>query len=248
MTEESSQSMGDWVPQVGMEFETLEAAWKYWVNYGKKMGFSVWKHYLNKSKIDGEITSRRFLCAKEGIRKEDKRDQLTRHHREETRTNCLVRLGVSLVQETGKYKVYDFVSEHNHVLHLPETAYMMRSQRGISEAQAFAINLAYASGIKPKAAHELMSREAGGRANLGYIEIDQKNYLRTRRQRSLIYGEAGSLLRYFQQQLIDNPSFHYTVQLDNEEQITNIFWADARMVIDYAHFGDVDTFDTTRHQ
>ena len=69
--------MGDSVPQVGMEFETLEAAWKYWVNYGKKMGFSVWKHYLNKSKIDGEITSRRFLCAKEGIRKANKRDQLT---------------------------------------------------------------------------------------------------------------------------------------------------------------------------
>jgi zinc finger SWIM domain-containing protein 3 len=64
-----------------------------------------------------------------------------------------------------------------------------------------------------------MSREAGGRANLGYIEIDQKNYLQTRRQKSLIYGEAGSLLRYFQQQLIDNPSFHYTMQLDNEEFI-----------------------------
>ena len=147
MTEESSQSMGYWVPQVGMEFETLEAAWKYWVNYGKKMGFSVWKHYLNKSKIDGEITSSRFLCAKEGIRKEDKRDQLTRHHREETRTNCLVRLGVSLVRETGKYKVYDFVLEHNHVLYLLETAYMMRSQRMISEAQAFVVNVAYAYGI-----------------------------------------------------------------------------------------------------
>ena len=26
MTEESSQSMGDWVPQVGMEFETLDPA------------------------------------------------------------------------------------------------------------------------------------------------------------------------------------------------------------------------------
>ena len=47
-----------------------------------------------------------------------------------------------------------------------------------------------------------MSREAGGRANPGYNGIDQKNYLRTRQQRSLIYGEADSLLRYFQQQLI----------------------------------------------
>ena len=60
----------------------------------------------------------------------------------------------------------------------------------------------------------------------------------------MIYGEAGSLLRYFQQ-LIHNPSFHYVVQLDNEEQIINIFWANAKMIIYYAHFGDVITFDTT---
>lgn len=30
-----------------------------------------------------------------------------------------------------------------------------------------------------------------------------------------------------------------------EEHITNIFWAYAKMIIDYAHFGDVVTFDTT---
>ena len=59
----------------------------------------------------------------------------------------------------------------------------------------------------------------------------------------MIYGEACCVLSYFQQQLIDNPSFHYTMQLDNDEQITNIFWADARMVIDYVYFGDV-TFET----
>ena len=61
----------------------------------------------------------------------------------------------------------------------------------------------------------------------------------------MIYGEAGSLLRYFQQQLVHNPSFHYAVQLDIEEQITNIFWPDVKMIIDYAHFSDVFSFDTT---
>ncbi|XP_059458348.1 protein FAR1-RELATED SEQUENCE 5-like [Corylus avellana] len=115
----------------------------------------------------------------------------------------------------------------------------------MSEVQAFAIDLACASGISPKATHALMSREADGRANLGYTELDQKNYLRTRQQKNLIYDEAGCLLRYFQEQLAKNPSFQYAVQLDNEEQITNIFWVDARMIIDYAYFGDVITFDTT---
>jgi zinc finger SWIM domain-containing protein 3 len=53
------------------------------------------------------------------------------------------------------------------------------------------------------------------------------------------------MLKYFQDKIPENPSFHYAVQLDCEEQITNIFWADAKMIIDYAHFGDVVTFDTT---
>ena len=44
---------------------------------------------------------------------------------------------------------------------------MMRSQQRMSDIQAFAIALAYASGIKPKATYELMSKGAGGRANLG---------------------------------------------------------------------------------
>jgi hypothetical protein len=57
------------------------------------------------------------------------------------------------------------------------------------------------------------------------------------------YGEAGSILHYFQTKVAENPSFYHAVQLDSEEQIT--FWADAKMLIDYAHFGDVMTFDTT---
>jgi hypothetical protein len=53
------------------------------------------------------------------------------------------------------------------------------------------------------------------------------------------------MLKYFQDKISHNPSFQYTLQLDCKEQITNIFWADAKMIIDYEHFEDVVTFDTT---
>jgi hypothetical protein len=33
--------------------------------------------------------------------------------------------------------------------------------------------------------------------------------------------------------------------MDCEEQIANIFWADAKLIMDYAQFGDVVSFDTT---
>ena len=90
-----------------------------------------------------------------------------------------------------------------------------------------------------------MSREVGRRGNFGFTELDQHNYLRTRWQENLIYDQDTCLLGYFQEQLTTNPSFQYAVQLDNVEQITNIFWVDARMIINYANFGDVVTFDTT---
>jgi zinc finger SWIM domain-containing protein 3 len=33
--------------------------------------------------------------------------------------------------------------------------------------------------------------------------------------------------------------------MDREEQIANIFWPDAKMLTNYAYFGDVVSFDTT---
>ncbi|KAL6609544.1 hypothetical protein ACP70R_039513 [Stipagrostis hirtigluma subsp. patula] len=154
-------------------------------------------------------------------------------------------MGLTIDREAGNYEVFDLFLEHNHMLQLPQTAHLMPSQRKISEVQAFEIEIADDSGIGPKAAHELASRRVGGSHNVGYTRRDHKNYLRTRRQRELMYGEAGSMLKYFQDRTAENPSFQYALQLDCEEQITNVFWADAKMIIDYAHFGDVVTFDTT---
>ena len=120
----------------------------------------------------------------------------------------------------------------------------MVSQRKISDLQAFEIERADDAGIGPKAAHELASRQVGGLLNLSYTLCDHKNYLRFKRQREMAYGKAGSMLKYFQEKIAENPAFQYALQMDCEEQIANIFWVDAKMIMDYAHFGDV-SFDTT---
>lgn len=110
---------------------------------------------------------------------------------------------------------------------------------------AIELQLADDSSIRQKLAYDLASRRVGGRANLGFLPVDHKNYLRTKRKNDLKYGEVGSLLNYLHNQLLENPSFFFKVQTDVEDQITNIFWADAKMVLDYSCFGDVLFFDTT---
>lgn len=235
----------EWEPRIGMIFNSESEAYDFYDNYGVRMGFKVRREYANKSKKDKTtITSRRFVCNKQGCRKKDKRDVSTKRPRVETRTSCPARMGIVLL-DNGKYQCGDFIEEHNHLLHLPATIHMMRSQQKLPIVRSFKIDLAEDSGIKPKATFEYMDRQAGGRQNLGYARQDHRNDLRTKRQRDLPYGETGSLLKYFEKQIRENPSFIYSMQLDSNEQITNIFWADAKMIMDYAQFGDVVTFNTT---
>jgi len=233
------------LPEIAMEFNTIDEAWMFWIRYGGQKGFEVKKRYTNKRKSDGKVSSCRYVCANEGHRKEDKRDHLTKCPRAETRTDCRVRMGLILDQEKGKYKVADLVLEHNHILQLPETSHLMVSQRKISELQGFEIETADDAGIGPKAAHELASIQVGGSLNLSYTLRDHKNYLRGKRQRDMAYGQAGSMLMYFQDKIARNPSFQYALEMDREEQIANIFWVDAKMITDYAYFGDFVSFDTT---
>ena len=229
--------------KLGLEFDNLEDAWKFLVNYGRSKGFGVRKHYPSKNKKDGCITSYIYVCCKEGMRKPDKRDFKTNNPRPETRTGCATRMKVKRVGEG--YRVVDFIDHHNHPLHPPETIHLLPCQRKITDCQAYDLEMAEQAGIQQKASFDLMSKYVGGRENLGYTREDAKNYLNSKRRRDMAYGEAGILLQYFQQQLIDNPSFFHACQMDLEEQITNIFWADARMLFDYHCFGDVISLDTT---
>ena len=100
-------------------------------------------------------------------------------------------------------------------------------------------------GIPPKASHALMAKQVGGRDNLGFIPEDYKNYLRSKRTRDSMIGDTGGVLEYLQKKKIEDSGFYSAIQLDADDLITNIFWADAKMRSDYEYFGDVVCFDTT---
>jgi zinc finger SWIM domain-containing protein 3 len=235
----------DYTPKLDMEFGSEQEAYDFYNEYGRNYGFSIRKDWCNKRKVDGVVTSRQFVCCKEGFRDEWERDGQKTRERAETRTGCQAHMKIRLDKKKEKYCIQSLELSHNHVLHVSQCAHMMPSQRRISHAQALEIDLAYDSGIKLKDSYEFMGRQAGGKDVLGYTKQDHKNYLHSKRQRELKYGESGCLLRYFEKKKRENFSFYYSLQLDAAEQITNIFCADAQMIFDYKLFGDVVSFDTT---
>ncbi|KAG8363936.1 hypothetical protein BUALT_Bualt19G0074200 [Buddleja alternifolia] len=90
-----------------------------------------------------------------------------------------------------------------------------------------------------------MAKQVGGREKVGFIFEDYKNYLRSKRTVEMKIGDTGGVLEYLQQRQLDDPNFFYAIQVDEDDLIANILWVDAQMMADYAHFGDVVSFDTT---
>ena len=125
----------DEVPKVGMEFESEDDAYVFYNRYAKVVGFSIRKDFLNKSKVNGTVVSRRFTCFKEGYRRKDKRDVSVKKPRKQTRTGCLAQMTISR-QPNGKYRVIHFEPKHNHEGVGPHLVHMLPSQRRLAFSQA----------------------------------------------------------------------------------------------------------------
>lgn len=58
-------------------------------------------------------------------------------------------------------------------------------------------------------------------------------------------GGGRAVIEYFHKMLLEDPSYLYSIEIDDDGLIMNMFWADARLIIDYRYIGDVVCFDTT---
>ncbi|PRQ24833.1 putative transcription factor FAR family [Rosa chinensis] len=232
------------IPAVGMEFETEHDADAFYNQYAYRFGFSTRLSKAHKSS-SGLLRDRLFVCSAEGKRGRDKRNPYVKSHRAETRFGCRAKMKIRYDLLSRKYSVVEFVADHTHVTTTPSKTHLFRSHRKISLAQIVQADMAYDSGINPKETLELLSRQAGGREHLGFIPEDYKNYLRSKRTREMKSGDTGGVLEYLQRMQLNDPNFVYAIQVDEDDLITNIFWADAKMMVDYDYFGDVVRFDTT---
>ncbi|KAG8070950.1 hypothetical protein GUJ93_ZPchr0006g40630 [Zizania palustris] len=230
-------STGDYTPWLGQEFDSDHDACEFYRYYAWKLGFNVRREYANKSRKTGEVTSRKLVCSREGFKAPDKRTNHTRTPQPDTRTGCHANLVIRRNNDTAKYEVYAFEARHNHPLFVPSCANPL--QRKISNVQS---SEADNSGSVKNAREPESRNSTFAEKAINSIEVSQLP-LQTRRQHEIKCGEAGALLNYLQDQCRADPLFYHAVQLDAEDKVTNIFWADAKMIIDLSQFGDVVSFD-----
>ena len=134
----------------------------------------------------------------------------------ELRCGCEAQMVINH-QRSGKYRITLFEAKHNHEVVTPRSKHKLPSQRKILVAQAVEAELTNRSGIRQKLVFDFMSKQAGGRENLGFTLKDISNHLQSKRMREMKEGEAFTLIHYFEMRKFENASFFYEIQLDVDD-------------------------------
>nr|XP_043625945.1 protein FAR1-RELATED SEQUENCE 5-like [Erigeron canadensis] len=87
--------------------------------------------------------------------------------------------------------------------------------------------------------------ESGGYENVPFTEKDCRNCFDKVKQLKFGEGDAEAIQSYFTKVQSSYCDIFYTWDLDDENRLKSLFWADARCRATYEEFGDVITFDTT---
>ncbi|OMO69105.1 hypothetical protein COLO4_29258 [Corchorus olitorius] len=183
----ASSSGMDGVPMLGMGFESEDHAYEFYNTYAGRVGFSVRKDYVNRSKVDGAVVSRRFTCFREGFRQKDKRDPNVKRPRKETRIGCLAQLVISR-QSDGKYRVTHFEEKHNHELVAACRVRMLRSQKRLAVHQTVEGDALEGHSNQAKSAYEVSCNSIGHCVDHGYDPIDHRRV--NHHKQMVIFGAA----------------------------------------------------------
>ncbi|PKA60606.1 Protein FAR1-like sequence 5 [Apostasia shenzhenica] len=210
-------------PSIGMEFDSDEAAKEYYIAYGSRVGFGVRMNKSRRSRKDDTVIMRRFVCTREGFH--TKRviydDGKKKRKRGTTREGCMAMIEV-IRKDRGKWVVTKLETEHTHMVALPEKVRPQADRHLISPDSAL-----------------ILGKSSGGFSN-------QKNFNRGIRVSPFNEeGEAQDLVEYLKRKQAKNPAFFYAIQVDNNNCMTNVFWADVKARMAYQDFGDAVTFDTS---
>ncbi|XP_020102584.1 protein FAR1-RELATED SEQUENCE 5-like [Ananas comosus] len=242
-------------PYIGKEFNSAEAARTFYNSYAFRLGFSIRKASQYKArKQDGMMTSMLLTCSKEGqsnVRDYDKRSSTTTQGQvtptkefAHKRSGCKALMRVKMIKG-GKWVVTRFTEEHNHdLIASPTKTRFLRSHRSISNEQKQVIQLLRDQNISTSQIMSYIAARDGSSQNINFTMKDLSNEI-VSTNRGLVGVDVANALNYLHATHASDPSFFYSIEVDDNHMTKNIFWIDGRSRLAYQLFNDVVTFDTT---
>nr|XP_048318492.1 protein FAR-RED IMPAIRED RESPONSE 1-like isoform X2 [Ziziphus jujuba var. spinosa] len=247
-------------PHDGMEFESKEEAFSFYKEYAKSVGFAVIIKASRRSRISGKFIDAKFACTRYGNKQESisaetpegvSMEGLTifpikrkrgRINRSWAKTDCKACMHVKRRQD-GRWIIHTCIKEHNHEI-FPDQAYYFRGHRNL-DLSTSNVDALHAIRARTKRMYVTMSRQSGNYKKADNQKGAVSNQLQGRQNLALEEGDAYAMLDHFISMQDENPNFFYAIDLNEEQQLRNVFWVDSKGRLDYCNFNDVVFFDIT---
>lgn len=230
-------------PSVGMIFVSEEAAKNFYDAYARRVGFSTHFGQCSRTKPDGPIISLNFSCSREVYKRKNVE-------------SCNAMLQIEK-EGVDRWVVTKFVEDHNHSTVSPSKVHYLRPRRHFAGAKKILAETvtSQTDAIVPSEGNYAFSdSNLRSARSASPVEINcatrnlslvaPRNFLQPCSLKRTLGRDAQNLLNYFKKMQAENPGFFYAIQLDDDNRMSNVFWADARSRMAYGHFGDAVIFDT----
>lgn len=160
------------IPVLHMTFDSLEEGVKFYETYAKACGFDI--RSGTKKVYKGVVTSKYYLCNKQGMR-EEKLGALRR--RLVTREDCYAKIVFQRTKE-GKYWVFKFIEAHSHILASPISRQHLKGSSSLNSGQKRYImnNLNLNKG--PTSSYRMWKEQVGSYLKVGASLDNFKNFYR----------------------------------------------------------------------
>jgi len=117
--------------------------------------------------------------------------------------------------------------EHNHDIS-PGKSRLIRGNKIINMHAKRTLDINDEARVRINKSFRSLVFYAGDFENLDFVECDVRNYLEVIRCALGKNGDEQALLNHFSCMRELNSIFYYKIDLDSEDRIRKIFWADAR--------------------
>ncbi|XP_057522442.1 protein FAR1-RELATED SEQUENCE 5-like [Amaranthus tricolor] len=211
------------IPVLHMTFDSLEEGVKFYETYAKACAFDI--RSGSKKVYKGVVTSKYYLCNKQGMR-EEKLGALRR--RLVTRKDCSAKIVFQRTKK-GKYWVFKFIEAHSHILASPNSRQHLKWSSSLNNGQKRYImnNLNLNKG--PTSSYKMWKEQVGSYLKVGASLDNFKNFYRDLK---CIINES-------------NGQMFVEMFVDDTKSLSKAIWADGISRRNYSLFGDSISVDAT---
>ncbi|OAY72783.1 Protein FAR1-RELATED SEQUENCE 6 [Ananas comosus] len=217
------------IPKLGMVFGSEEEALQFYMGYAYRTGFGIVRRSNNT--IEGYVYRTTFICHKGG--KSRVKKEITRPPRKQaSKTGCKAKMIIKDHHFQNRWEVVVVELEHNHPLE-PNIVKFMNCFKKSPFFGKKQLLIGDSKDAPPSNSVDAVSVQGSSTQRDSRIEIGNIRKL------ELEEGDLEVLLSYFDKMQDQNPYFFYSLDMNEEGQLRNVFWADARSRGSYSYYGDV---------